>query len=64
MPGARQVVAGGLAGAVGAVGFVGVFFGEGKRTRAVMLALSYLVPAVVIIGNISIPLSFALGLIH
>ena len=36
----------------------------GKRTRAVMLALSYLVPAVVMIGNISIPLSIALGLIH
>ena len=31
MPGARQVVAGGLAGAVGAVGFVGVLFGEGGR---------------------------------
>ncbi|MDO4631527.1 MAG: succinate dehydrogenase cytochrome b subunit [Corynebacterium sp.] len=36
----------------------------GKRTRAVMLALSYLVPAVVMIGNISIPLSIAMGLLH
>ncbi|MCS4489748.1 succinate dehydrogenase cytochrome b subunit [Corynebacterium sp. ES2794-CONJ1] len=35
----------------------------GKRTRAVVLALSYIVPAAVMVGNISIPLSIALGLI-
>lgn len=35
----------------------------GKRTRAVILVLAYLVPATVMIGNISIPLSIALGLV-
>ena len=32
--GAHQMVAGGLAGAVGAVGFVGVLLGKGRRVRA------------------------------
>ncbi|MBP3089351.1 succinate dehydrogenase cytochrome b subunit [Corynebacterium sp. sy017] len=36
----------------------------GKRTRAFLLALSYLVPAIVMIGNIAIPLSIALGLVQ
>ncbi|MCQ9342698.1 succinate dehydrogenase cytochrome b subunit [Corynebacterium sp. 153RC1] len=35
----------------------------GKRWRAVLLFLSYLVPAVVLIGNISIPLAIATGLV-
>ncbi|GAA1474468.1 succinate dehydrogenase cytochrome b subunit [Corynebacterium felinum] len=35
----------------------------GKRTRAVLLVIAYLVPAAVMIGNISIPLSIALGLV-
>ena len=35
----------------------------GKRTRAVMLFISYLVPALVMVGNISIPLAIATGLI-
>ncbi|AKE40457.1 succinate dehydrogenase iron-sulfur protein [Corynebacterium kutscheri] len=33
----------------------------GKRWRAVLLACAYIVPAIVMIGNISIPLSIALG---
>ncbi len=36
----------------------------GKRTRAICLALAYLVPAAVMIGNIAIPLSIALGLVQ
>lgn len=35
----------------------------GARTRAIALALAYLVPAAVMIGNISIPLAIALGLV-
>ncbi|CAB0537458.1 succinate dehydrogenase iron-sulfur protein [Corynebacterium diphtheriae] len=35
----------------------------GKRWRAIMLFLAYLVPAIVMIGNIAIPLSIALGLV-
>lgn len=35
----------------------------GKRWRAVMLFLAYLVPAIVMIGNIAVPLSIALGLV-
>ena len=33
----------------------------GKRTRAVLLFVSYLVPAMVMVGNISIPLAIACG---
>ncbi|AHI21741.1 succinate dehydrogenase cytochrome b subunit [Corynebacterium vitaeruminis] len=33
----------------------------GKRWRAVLLFCAYLIPAIVMIGNISIPLSIALG---
>ncbi|MCK7642473.1 succinate dehydrogenase cytochrome b subunit [Corynebacterium sp. CCM 8835] len=36
----------------------------GHRTRAVLLFISYLVPAAVMVGNISIPLAIALGWIH
>ncbi|AKK04638.1 succinate dehydrogenase/fumarate reductase cytochrome b subunit, b558 family [Corynebacterium mustelae] len=35
----------------------------GKRWRAILLVVAYLVPAIVMIGNISIPLSIALGLV-
>lgn len=35
----------------------------GRKWRAVLLFISYLVPALVLIGNISIPLSIATGLI-
>ena len=33
----------------------------GKRWRAILLFVSYLVPAAVMVGNITIPLSIALG---
>ena len=33
----------------------------GKRWRKVLLVVAYLVPAIVVIGNISMPLSIALG---
>ena len=33
----------------------------GKRWRQVLLVVAYLVPAIVMIGNISMPLSIALG---
>lgn len=33
----------------------------GRRTRAVMVAVAYIVPAVVVLGNIVMPLSIALG---
>ncbi|MDO4911879.1 MAG: succinate dehydrogenase cytochrome b subunit [Corynebacterium sp.] len=36
----------------------------GHRTRAILLVVSYLVPAAVMIGNISIPLAIAFGLLH
>lgn len=35
----------------------------GKRWRAILLFVSYLVPALVMVGNIVIPLSIALGLL-
>lgn len=36
----------------------------GRRTRAVLLFISYLVPAIVMIGNIILPLSIAVGWVH
>lgn len=33
----------------------------GRRTRAVMVAIAYIVPAIVVLGNIVMPLTIALG---
>jgi succinate dehydrogenase / fumarate reductase cytochrome b subunit len=35
----------------------------GKRWRAILLVVAYLLPAIVMIGNISIPVAIATGLI-